>query len=88
VEVGGGQPTNLRVESERLEAFVSAVVIQDVHRFPGRQTFKIANLDPGPVKLTLETKEGKKHLCWFLVAARASSARRASARSSRCGPSS
>jgi hypothetical protein len=63
------EPTNLRVESERLEAFVSAVIIQETTGFLGAQNFKLANLDPGPVKLTVETKEGKKHLCWFSVAA-------------------
>jgi len=63
------EPANLKVESERLEAFVSAVIIQEVTDFLGEQDFKLVNLDPGPVKLLVETKEGKQHVCWFSVAA-------------------
>lgn len=59
------EPPNLRVESERLEAFVQAVVPQQVTQFLGVQDFKQAGLDPAAVKLTVETKEGKRHVCWL-----------------------
>jgi hypothetical protein len=61
-------PPGLRVESERLEAFVAAVVPQQVLQFLGSQDFKQAGLDPAPVRLLIETKEGKKHQCWFSLA--------------------
>lgn len=59
------QPDNLKVESERLEAFVAAIVTQEIAGFLGAQDFKMAGLDPGPVKLSVTTKEEKTHLCWF-----------------------
>lgn len=63
------EPNNIKVESERLEAFVAAVVTQEITGFLGAQDFKLAGLDPAPIKLTVETKEGKKHVCGFSAAA-------------------
>jgi hypothetical protein len=63
------EPKDLRVESERLEAFVAAVVSQNVTGFLGAQDFKLAGLDPAPIRLSVVTKEGKTHLCGFSVAA-------------------
>lgn len=62
------EPKGLRVESERLEAFVPAVVSQQVENFLGAQDFKQAGLDPGQIRLMVETREGKKHTCWFSAA--------------------
>jgi hypothetical protein len=59
------KPDNLKVESERLEAFVGHVVGQEITGFLGAQEFKQAGLDPAPVKLTVVTKEGKEHVCGF-----------------------
>jgi len=59
------EPVGLRVETERVEAFVSAVVAQQIDDFMGQQDFKQAGLDPAPVKLVVETKEGKRHACSF-----------------------
>jgi hypothetical protein len=59
------QPDNLKVESERLEAFVNAVVGQEITGFLGSQDFKLAGLEPAPVKVTVVTKEGKEHVCGF-----------------------
>lgn len=59
------EPKDLRVESERVEAFVGAVVVQTVTGFLGVQDFKLAGLDPAPIKVTVTTKEGKKHVCGF-----------------------
>jgi hypothetical protein len=63
------EPADLRVESERLEAFVGAVMVQSVTGFLGAQDFKLAGLEPPPVRLTVVTKEGKIHNCGFSVAA-------------------
>jgi hypothetical protein len=62
------EPPGLRVESEKVEAFVSAVVVQQIDDFMGAQDFKQAGLDPAPVRLVVETKEGKKHSCGFNLA--------------------
>lgn len=62
------EPRDLRVESERLEAFVSAVVQQQIVDFYGAQDFKQSGLDPAPVRLTVETKEGKQHVLGFTPA--------------------
>src|SRR6185436_503722 len=59
------EPKDLRVESERLEAFVANVVAQQIVEFLGQQDFKPVGLDPAPVRLEIETKEGKKHVCGF-----------------------
>jgi hypothetical protein len=59
------QPDNLKVESERLEAFVGAVVGQEITGFLGEQNFALAGLEPPPVQLTVLTKEGKQHVCGF-----------------------
>jgi hypothetical protein len=59
------EPPGMRVESERLEAFVAAVVPQQVVNFLGVQDFKQAGLDPAAVRVLIETREGKKHQCWF-----------------------
>jgi hypothetical protein len=59
------EPTDLKVESERVEAFVGAVVIQQIVGFLGKQDFKLAGLDPAPVQLVVTTKEGKRHVCGF-----------------------
>jgi hypothetical protein len=63
------EPKDLRVESERVEAFVGAVVIQNVIGFLGPQDFKMAGLDPAPVQLVVTTKEGKRHVCGFFESA-------------------
>jgi hypothetical protein len=63
------EPPGLRLETERLEAFVSGVVSQQVTGFMGAQDFKLVDLDPAPVRLTIETKEGKKHVCGFSASA-------------------
>jgi hypothetical protein len=57
------EPAGVRVETERVEAFVSAVVSQTIDDFMGPQDFKQAGLDPAPIRLVVETKEGKKHAC-------------------------
>jgi hypothetical protein len=62
------EPAGLRVETERVEAFVSAVVAQQIDDFMGPQDFKQAGLDPAPIKLVVETKEGKRHVCSFSAA--------------------
>jgi hypothetical protein len=62
------EPAGLRVENERVEAFVSAVVVQQIDDFMGPQDFKQAGLDPAPVRLEVETKEGKRHACGFSAA--------------------
>jgi hypothetical protein len=62
------QPTGLRVEAERIEAFVSAIVVQQIDDFMGPQDFKQAGLDPAPIRLVVETKEGKRHACGFSAA--------------------
>jgi hypothetical protein len=59
------EPAGLRVEAERVEAFVGAVVVQQIDDFMGPQDFKQAGLDPAPIRLVVETKEGKKHACGF-----------------------
>lgn len=59
------EPKDLRVESERLEAFVTTVVNQQIVEFLGQQDFKPVGLDPAPVRLEIETREGKKHVCGF-----------------------
>lgn len=59
------QPDNLKVESERLEAFVTSVVGQEITGFLGPQDFKLAGLEPAPVQVTVLTKEGKPHVCGF-----------------------
>jgi len=61
------QPENLKIESERLEAFVAAIVTQEIVGFLGGQDFKLAGLDPAPVKLSVLTKEGKEHVCGFFA---------------------
>ncbi|HLY74911.1 MAG TPA: DUF4340 domain-containing protein [Planctomycetota bacterium] len=61
------EPNNLKVESERLEAFVAAIVNQEIVGFLGPQDFKLAGLDPAPVKLKVTTKEGKDHVCGFFA---------------------
>ncbi len=63
------QPTGMKVEPERLEAFVAAIVVQEITGFLGPQDPKLAGLDPAPVRMEIETKEGKKHLCWFSLSA-------------------
>ena len=63
------EPTNIKVESERLEAFVAAVVVQDIVEFHGDQDFQLVGLDAAPVTLTVDTKEGNRHVCWFSVKA-------------------
>jgi hypothetical protein len=63
------EPKDLRVESERVEAFVGAVVTQTVIGFLGAQDFKMAGLDPAPIQLVVTTKEGKRHVCGFFAAA-------------------
>lgn len=63
------EPKDLKVESERLEAFVAAVVMKSVTGFLGAQDFKLAGLDNPPIRLTVVTKEGKRHSCGFAVAA-------------------
>ncbi len=59
------QPDGVKVEPERLEAFVSAVLGYEITWFLGAQDFKLAGLEPPPVKLTVVTKEGKVHACGF-----------------------
>jgi hypothetical protein len=59
------EPGGLRVESERVDAFVSAVVGQQIDDFMGPQDFKQAGLDPAPTRLVVETREGKRHGCGF-----------------------
>ena len=59
------EPAGLRVEAERVEAFVGAVVVLQIEDFMGEQDFAQAGLDPAPVRLVVETKEGKKHVCGF-----------------------
>jgi hypothetical protein len=59
------EPAGLRIEGERVEAFVSAVVQQQIDDFLGQQDFKQAGLEPAPIRLVVETKEGKKHVCGF-----------------------
>ncbi|MBI3855022.1 MAG: DUF4340 domain-containing protein [Planctomycetes bacterium] len=59
------EPQDLRVESERVEAFVGAVVVQMITDFYGNQDFKIVGLDPAPVQVVVTTKEGKRHVCGF-----------------------
>jgi len=63
------EPADLKVESERVEAFVGAVVIQQIIGFLGPQDFKMVGLDPAPVRLVVTTKEGKRHVCGFASAA-------------------
>jgi len=63
------EPKDLKVESERVEAFVGAVVIQQILGFLGPQDFKLVGLDPAPVQLVVTTKEGKRHVCGFSSAA-------------------
>ncbi len=63
------EPKDLRVESERLEAFVGQVVVQDILGFLGAQDFKLVGLENPPIRLTVVTKEGKTHSCGFSVAA-------------------
>lgn len=63
------KPENLKIESERLEAFVGAIISQEIVGFLGVQDFKLAGLDPAPVKLTITTKEGKRHVCSFFASA-------------------
>lgn len=59
------EPKDLRSESERVEAFVGAVVVQNVTGFLGPQDFKLVGLDPAPVTVAITTKEGKRHACGF-----------------------
>lgn len=63
------EPKGMKVEPERLEAFVAALMIQEVTGFLGSQDPKLAGLDPAPLRLEIETKEDKKHLCWFSLSA-------------------
>jgi hypothetical protein len=63
------EPKDLRVETERLEAFVGAAVTQNVTGFLGAQDFKLAGLENPPIRLTVVTKEGKTHSCGLSVAA-------------------
>jgi len=63
------EPTGMKVEAERLEAFVAAIVVQEITGFLGPQDPKLAGLDPAPVRLEIETKEGKKHVCGFSLSA-------------------
>jgi hypothetical protein len=59
------EPADLKVESERVEAFVGAVVVQQITGFLGKQDFKLAGLDPAPIQLVVTTKEGKRHVLGF-----------------------
>jgi len=61
------EPNDLKVEPERLEAFVGAIVAQEIVGFLGPQDFKLAGLDPAPVTLKITTKEGKEHRCGFFA---------------------
>ncbi|RPH39942.1 MAG: DUF4340 domain-containing protein, partial [Planctomycetota bacterium] len=63
------EPKDLRVEFERLEAFVGAVIVQNVVGFLGAQDFKLAGLETPSIRLTVVTKENKSHICGFSVAA-------------------
>jgi hypothetical protein len=63
------EPTGMKVEAERLEAFVAAIVVQEITGFLGAQDPKLAGLDPAPLRMEILTKEGKKHLCWFSLSA-------------------
>ena len=63
------EPKDIRVESERVEAFVGAVIVQQATGFLGAQDFKLAGLEPPPVQVTVTTREGKRHSCGFFAAA-------------------
>ena len=51
-----------------VRGIVGAVVIQQIDDFMGPQDFKQAGLDPAPIRLVVETKEGKRHVCGFSAA--------------------
>ncbi len=55
------EPAGLRVDQERVEAFVTAVLSQQIVSFLGAQDFKYVGLDPAPIQLRIETRQGKKH---------------------------
>jgi len=63
------EPAGMKVETERLEAFVAAIVVQEITGFLGTQDPKLAGLDPAPVRMEIVTKEGKKHVCGFSLSA-------------------
>lgn len=62
------EPAGLRVESDRVEAFISAVVQQQIIEFYGTQDFKQVGLAAPPIRLVVETKEGKRHVLGFTPA--------------------
>ena len=61
------EPKDLRIETERVEAFISAVVVQQITDFHGKQDFKQSGLDPAPIRVVIETREGKRHVSGFTL---------------------
>jgi len=59
------QPAGLKIEKDRLDGFVGSLVGLRIRDFLGPQDFKTARLDPADVVLTLETRDGRKHVCHF-----------------------
>ena len=59
------EPKGLKVDREKMEQFVGAVVNMKIEEFLGEQDLKTARLDPGELTLSIETRDGKAHVCRF-----------------------
>jgi hypothetical protein len=59
------EPVGRRVEKERLDAFVSNLMVQKIQDFLGAQDFKLARLDPADVVVTASAADGRVQKIYF-----------------------
>ena len=59
------KPSEIKIEKERMEAFVGAVLSLRIANFLGAQDPKMARLDTPAVTLAVGTRDGKGHVCHF-----------------------
>jgi len=59
------EPRPLKVDRDKLEQFVGAIVALKIDEFLGDQDLKSSRLDPGELTLSIVTRDGKSHVCHF-----------------------
>ena len=59
------EPAGVRVNTEKVEPFVRAVLNQKIEEFLGAQDFKLMDLDPADATVTVTLKDGTPHQYHF-----------------------
>jgi hypothetical protein len=59
------EPRPLKVDRDKMEQFVGSIVALNIDEFLGDQDLKMVKLDPAELTLSIETRDGKSHVCHF-----------------------